>query len=196
MSKTLKIIIFLLTLDLIVFGSCFYLFMSINNMDKEVSLRLNQIESEVKKDESLRSIKNLMNDTKEERERINRLFIQPNGTVDFIETVELLGRTSGVKIEVESVGVSALKNKTASSTTELFNLSFKTEGSWKDTMHLLSLLDNMSYQISFENVNLSKISGKSDLEENKKENESYWNGNFNFTVLKIKNLKETEVKNK
>lgn len=196
MSKTIKIIIFLSILNSIVFGSCFYLFMNINNVDKEVSLRLNQIESEVKKDESLRSIKNLMNDTKEDRGQIERLFVQPNGTVDFIETVELLGRTADVKIEVESVGVSAFKNKTASSTTELFNLSFKTEGSWQNTMHLLSLLDNMPYKISFENVNLSKISGSSGSDKNKEENPSYWNGSFNFTVLKIKNSKEKEIKNK
>ena len=70
MSKTIKIIAMAAILNLIVFGACFYLFMNIKKVDKVVSERLIQIESEIKKDESIRSIKNLMNDTKKEREQI------------------------------------------------------------------------------------------------------------------------------
>lgn len=191
MPKTIKIIAIATTLNLIVFGACFYLFMNIKKIDKVVSEQLTQIESEVKKDESLRSIKNLMNDTKEEREQIAGLFVQPNGTVDFIEEVESLGRVAGVKLEVESVGIGALKDKTGSST-ESFRLFFKTEGSWGGTMHLLSLLENMPYKISFENVRLGKVSGGSSSESGKGITPSYWSGNFSFSVLKIKNpLEET-----
>lgn len=189
MPKTIKIIAIAATLNLIVFGACFYLFRNIKNVDKVVSEQLAQIESEVKKDESLRSIKNLMNDTKKEREQVAEFFVQPNGTVDFIETLESLGRIAGVKLEIESVGVGALKGKTGSST-ESFRLSFKTEGSWVGTMHILSLLENMPYKISFESVRFGKVSGGSSSEDGKGVNPSYWSGNFSFSVLKIKNPAE------
>lgn len=189
MPKTIKIVAFLAILNLIVFGACFYLFANIKNIDKAVSARLTQTESAVKKDESLRSIKNLMNDTKKEREQIAGFFVQPNGTVDFIEAVESLGGMTGVKIEIDSVGVEALKNKTASSA-ESFRLSLKTEGSWSNTMRLLSLLENMPYKISFEKVNLGKISGGSGTNSGGEQAPSYWRGTFSFTVLKIKNLPE------
>lgn len=189
MSKTIKTIVILSALNLILFGLCFYLFADIKKIDKEVSFRLSLIESEVRLDESLRSIKVIMNETKKEREQINLIFIQPNGTVDFIEEVESLGRIAGVKLEIESVGVDNTK-KTASST-ESFRLSLKTEGSWANTMHLLSLLENMPHKISFENVRLGKISKESGLEGDKEQTQFYWSGNFNFSALKMKNPPET-----
>lgn len=193
MPNAIKNIVFLTILNLIIFGASFYLFVRIKSVDKNVSTRLIQIESAADTEESLRSIKNLMNDTKKEREQIAGFFVQPNGTVDFIETVESLGRIAGVKLETESVGVEALKNKTASST-ELFRLSLRTEGSWGDTMRLLSLLDNMPYKISFESVELEKISVGSDSGREKKKISSYWSGAFSFGVLKIKNPPEAAAK--
>lgn len=176
-------------LDSIVFGACFYLFTDIKNIDKAVSERFVQIESEVKKDESLRSIKNLMDNTRKEREQIANLFVQPNGTVDFIEAVESLGRIANIKIETESVGVNALKGNMASSS-ELFRLSIKTEGSWSGTIHLLSLLENMPYKVSFENVILDKVSDGSSSAKDKGQYPPYWNGVLTFNVLKIKNPPE------
>lgn len=193
MSNAIKNIVFLVILNLIVFGASFYLFASIKNIDKNVSARLIQIESAADTEESLRSIKNLMNDTKKEREQIAGFFVQPNGTVDFIETVESLGGIAGIKLETESVGVEALKNKTASST-ELFRLSLRTEGSWGGTMHLLSLLENMPYKISFESVKLEKISAGSISSREKEDVSSYWSGAFIFGVLKIKNPPEAAAK--
>lgn len=192
MSKTIKTIAILSAFNLIIFSLCFYLFSDIKKIDKEVSLRLTQIESEAKLDESLRSIKLVMNETKKERDQIALIFLQPNGTVDFIEKVESLGRVAGVKLEIESVGIDNPKNKTATaSSTELFRISLKTKGSWVDTMHLLSLLENMPHKLSFESVRLSKVSGESSLDGGKEQTQFYWGGNFSFSALKIKNPPET-----
>ena len=193
MLKTKKITLALAALNLAAYGACFYLFVEIKNIDKVVSDRFIQIESEVKRNESVRSVKNLMNDTKKEREQITQLFIQPNGTVDFIETVESLGRMAGVKLEIESVGVESLKNKTASST-ELFRISLKIEGSWGNAMRLLSLLETMPYKISFDGINLEKISRGLSSDGGKGQEASYWNGVFSFNVLKIKSPSETAAK--
>jgi len=194
MIKTKKIIIALLVLNLVVFGACFYLFANIKKTDKIVSDRLIQIESGIKKEESLRSIKNLMNDTKEERERIADFFVQPNGAVDFIEMIDSLGGIAGVKLEVESVGVEALKSETDADS-ESFRLSLKTKGSWDNTIHLLSLLESLPYQISFESARFQKISGESSPDNGKKiAVSSYWNGNFSFSALKLKNPSKTPSK--
>lgn len=183
----------LIVLNLIVFGAFFYLFTNIKKMDKVVSEQFLQIESEVKKDKSLRSIKNLMNDTKKEREQIARFFVGSNGTVDFIEEVESLGKIAGVKLVTESVGVDAIKDNAAIGT-ESFRLSIKTEGPWSGIIHLLSLLENMSYKISFGNANLNKISDGSDSAKNKNKTSPYWKGDFTFSVLKMKNPPEMPPK--
>jgi len=194
MIKTKKIIIALIVLNLAVFGACFYLFANIKKTDKVVSERLIQIESGIKKEESLRSIKNLMDDTKKERERIADFFVQPNGAVDFIEMIDSLGGIAGVKLEVESVGVEALKSETDADS-ESFRLSLKTKGSWDNTMHLLSLLESLPYQILFESARFQKISDESAPDNGKKiVVSSYWNGNFSFSALKLKNPSKTPSK--
>lgn len=193
MSKTIKNIVTLSFMNLVIFGLCFYLFSYIKKTDETVSSRLAQIESGVKTEEVLRSLKVLMDDTKKERDQIALIFVQPNGTVDFIETVESMGRIAGIKLEVESVGVNALKEKMSSST-ELFRISLKTQGSWENTMHLLSLLESMPHKILFENVRLGKVFGGSDPEDTKGQTTSYWSGNFSFSALKIKNPQEKSVK--
>ena len=193
MSKTKKLTITLIIISLIALGACFYLFTNIKKTDKEVSLLAVQIESWVKREESLRSIKSLMEDTKKEREQLANLFVQSKGEVDFIEAVESLGRTVGVNLEIESVGVETMKGKTSSST-ELFRLSAKTEGSWSGIINLLTLLENMPFSISFENLNLRKISGGSNSKDSKQEPSSYWSGNFTFSVLKIKIHRGEELK--
>ena len=194
MTKTKKIITALIVLNLAVFGACFYLFANIKKTDEVVSDRLIQIESGIKKEESLRSIKNLMDDTKKERERIADFFIEPNGAVDFIEMIDSLGIIAGVKLEVESVGVEALKSETDADS-ESFRLSLKTKGSWDNIMHLLSLLESLPYQISFESARFQKISGESSPDGEKKIAATpYWNGNFSFSVLKLKNSSKTPLK--
>lgn len=186
MSKTKKIIIVLIIMNLVIFSSYFYLFANIKRINETVSARSIQSESEIKKDERLRSIKNLMDDTKKEREQIANLFVQPANPVDFIEMVESLGKIANVRLEVQSVGIDALKNKIDSST-ESFRLSLKTEGLWANTFHLLSLLESMPFKVSFDNVNLEKISETSNLVGNKEKSSIYWIGAFDFSVLKIKN---------
>lgn len=189
MLKTKEIIIVLAILNLAVFGSYFYLFAKVKRMDETVSARLIQVESEAKRDGQLRSIKSLMNDTKKEREQIINFFVGPAGSVDFIETVEFLGRVADVNLEVQSVGIDTLKNKISSST-EPFRLSLKTEGSWSNTIHLLNLLESMPFKVSFDNISLEKISEASDPVKNKEKSSIYWIGSFGFSVLKIKNLSQ------
>lgn len=193
MLKTKKIILVLIFLNLIAYGFCFYLFTEIKNIERAASESGTKIEFNIKKNTSLRSVKNIMNDTKKEREQLSRLFIQPDGTIDFIETVESFGKIAGVKIEIESVNIEFLKNKKASST-EKFKISLKTEGEWSNTIHFLSILETAPYQISFDDIKLDKISTESIPDSKEEKGASYWRGGFVFGVLKMKNLEEDVIK--
>lgn len=190
MSKAKKIIIILSILSVIVALSCLYLFTNIKRMDKTVSDRMAKIEYEFEKERQLQSIRNLMNDTKSEFGQIANFFIQPTGSVEFIETVESLANIAGIKIEIESVGIDIAKNKTSSST-ESFRVSLKTEGSWANSMHLLGLLESVPYKLAFDSINLQKMEDGNVSSLNKEKNSAYWAGNFIFRALKIKNSPQT-----
>lgn len=186
MSKAKKIIIILSILSVIVVLSYLYLFTNIKRMDKTVSDRMAKIEYEFEKERQLQSIRNLMNDTKSEFGQIANFFIQPAGSVEFIELVESLAKIAGIKTEIESVGIDIAKNKTSSST-ESFRVSLKTEGSWANSMHLLGLLESVPYKLAFDSINLQKMEDGNGSSVNKEKNSAYWTGNFIFRVLKIKN---------
>lgn len=187
MRETKKNIAVLVILNLIIFGLYFYLFMNIKSSDRDISAELVQIKLGADKDERLRSVKSLMDETKNQREKIANLFIQQDGSVDFIEMMESLGKTAGVKLSIDSVGIDPAKNKTGSST-ESFRLSVKAEGLWINVLHLLSLLENMPFKVSFDSISLNKISEPEIVNpaKGKREIASYWKGDFGFSVLKIK----------
>lgn len=186
MSKAKKIIIILSILSVTVVALYIYLFTNIKRMDKTVSDRMAKIEYEFEKERQLQSIRNLTNDTKSEFGQIANFFIQPAGSVEFIELVESLANIAGIKIEIESVGIDIAKNKTSSST-ESFRVSLKTEGSWANSMYLLSLLESVPYKLTFDSINLQKMEDGNVSSVNKEKNSAYWTGNFIFRVLKIKN---------
>ena len=186
MKETQKKIIILLILNLIVFGLYFYLYLNTKQIDKEVFMKLSQIKLEINRDERLQSLKDLLGKTKDQRDKISNIFVRSDGSVEFIEMIESLGRTAGVKLEIESVGVDAFKNKIASST-EYFRLSVKSEGSWINVMHLLTLLEEMPFKVLIDNVSLSKTSAESPAAKDRKQIDSIWNGNFGFAALKAKN---------
>lgn len=186
MSTAKKIIIILSILSVVVVVLCAYLFMDIKRMDKTVSDRITGIESELEKEKQLQSIRNLMNDTKSELGQIENFFIQPAGSVEFIELVESLAKIASIKMEIESVGIDIAKNKTSSST-ESLRVSLKTEGSWVNNMHLLSLLESAPYKLTVDSINLQKVEDGNKSSVGKEKNSVYWTGNFIFRVLKIKN---------
>jgi hypothetical protein len=191
MRETKKNIAVLAILNIIIFGLFFYLFISIRQSDEDVSTKLVQIKRWIDRDERLQSVKNLMSETKDQREKIAKIFVQADGSVDFIETVESLGKAAGVKVEIGSVGIDASRNKIGSST-ESFRFSVKTEGGWANVIHLLGLLESMPFKVSFDNVALSKISISEEpslvKNKDKPQDASNWSGNFDFSVLKVKSL--------
>ena len=65
-TKTKKIITILAILNATVLAFYFYLFSSIDRMDTTTSEKVTEIESGLEKERQLRSIKNLMIDTKSE----------------------------------------------------------------------------------------------------------------------------------
>lgn len=178
---------------MIAYGFCFYLFTKVKNTEKTASENLAQIEFDFKKNKSLTSVKNLMKDTKKEREQLSRFFVEPNGAVDFIESIESFVKITGVKTEIETVSVEFLKNKKTSNF-EKFRISLKTEGSWNDTIHFLNLLETLPYQTSFDNIKLDQVSNESSYGDKENKERFYWRGAFGFSVLKMKNLQEEAVK--
>lgn len=192
MRKIRKNIAILFALNLVVFGLYYYLLTNMRRTGIDVSSKLTQINLEALKKEQLQSIKILLDETKIQRSKVNNLFVQIDGSVGFIEKVESLSKTAGVKLIIESVGIDTLKTEIGSGT-EFIRLAVRTEGLWVNVVHLLNILENLPFKVSFDTVVLNRISEAPSLTPSKTKEKSpiYWNGSFGFSVLKIKNVSQT-----
>lgn len=191
MRKIRKNIAILFALNLVVFGLYYYLLTNMRRTGIDVSSKLTQINLDALKKEQSQSIKILLDETKIQRDKVNNLFVQMNDSVGFMEKVESLSETAGVKLIIESVGIDTSKTKIGSST-ESIRLAVRAEGLWVNVVHLLNILENLPFKVSFDTVVLNRISEapSSAPSKTKEKSPAYWNGSFGFGVLKIKNVSQ------
>lgn len=119
----------------------------------------------------------LLADTKTKRGMLQAYFVAPQGTVDFINFVESIGKTSGVTLEIENLGE---VGKESNDFSEILTIETTITGSFRGVFYFLSLLENAPYQIEILAANIERQG------EDPKEKNQTWQGRITFHVLKIK----------
>lgn len=173
LSKTQTGTIMALLGVLILFVIYSTLFVVIKNKNNQISALQNQVDIEVRKDQRLHSIKQLIADLGKDIEQIDTYFVSEDGVVDFLESLEALGRVSGVSVGVNSVSVDESTDN--SLPYEHMRIDFVARGSWRNVVQLVSLLETFSFGIVIERMQLERLPSSSS-----------WQVNVSFTVLKLK----------
>jgi len=162
-------ILFSTGIILVVFSVTLYI-IGYNIVQKEyikVSNLILQSKQGVLETEQLQSIKHLINETKSQREKINKYFITADEIVAFIEQIESLGEFTGVSFDLSSVDA-------VDDSGDALLLKFTTYGSWQDTYYLLALIESLPYNIDIERVRIIK--------EKLKDSTAKWRGDFNIRL--------------
>src|SRR3989344_3640130 len=169
-SSTKIILVAVVILNLIGFFGCVVIFREIKNKSENISSIRNELEQESAKESRYLSIKGLIEETAEDREKIDSYFIPSEGVVGFLELLEKQSALSGVQASIVSVRVNE-DDTIASSTIETLALEVEAEGGWKEMHHFFSLAENLPYNISPKDVDInSSRTGKTNL----------WQANFIF----------------
>lgn len=176
-TKHTLIFTIILTIAAIAFYVLF--FGNIKEKNENISLIKNEVNIAVQKEINLRSVKDLIKETKEDRLKLDTYFIADDKVVDFIENLEQLSKYAGVDIEVVSVDVSQDVKKNMS---ESLDLDFKVSGKWRDIFHLLTLIENMPLKIKILKTNLKVVYSDG---VNKKSS-GVWEGFFSISTIKLK----------
>ncbi|MEX1120220.1 MAG: type 4a pilus biogenesis protein PilO [Candidatus Paceibacterota bacterium] len=148
------------------------LFLSIKNKNNQISILENQVDIEVRKDQRLHSIKQVISDVGEEIKRVDTYLISEDGVVELLEDLESLGRTVGVTVGVNSVSVDKAD---AGLPYELLRIDFVARGGWRNIIQLVSLLETFPRGLTIERMHIER-SATSGL----------WQVNASFGVLKLK----------
>ncbi len=170
-KKTKLFFLTAVVLNILVAGLNVYALSSVKEKSKEVAVLAGEIQAYEQSGKRLKSMRHLVDDTRNEREKIDSLFVSGDGIVGFIERIESLGRRANVSLELKSVDV-------AKDGEETLSLRFSTEGDWESTLYFLALMESMPLRIEAEGVNLRNITR---LEEGK--TTTFWSGDFNISLL-------------
>ena len=106
------------------------------------------------KDEDVSAQKKLIDETKEKIQVLNNYFIPEEGVVDFLETIESLDAVTGTDTEIATVNV---KEATDGKGKTVLYVALETVGTFTQVFHLLSLVEDVPYEIDMQDVSLSRI---------------------------------------
>ncbi|MEK7179851.1 MAG: hypothetical protein AAB706_00060 [Patescibacteria group bacterium] len=185
-------IIALIILNIIVFGGYAFAFFSMKAIQENMSLLQNEVETSVKKNDTLHSIEAILRDSNSDIEKLQSYFIAPGGIVAFIETIEAQAEVSGVETVIDYVNVEGDGQSKVVGGKEIVRLRLSTKGSWENSTHFLSLLEKVPFQINLERVSfIYSPESESSLsfappKGTKLPVKKSWKGSIDLTSLKLK----------
>lgn len=146
----------------------------VTSMVSSINNELSLAESTALGIEKTFSIKKDLADWQNEIHLLGSFFVGARGEVDFIEKLEAVGRSLGVKIEINSIAVG--KKSTAPNFTESLNMKVHFEGEWARVAGFLKSVEQMPYAVSVGNVSMNLVGGP------------LWTGDMDVSVLKMKDI--------
>jgi hypothetical protein len=183
-KETKAAVIILLLIDLLSLGVFIFLFnFTTNQINESVQVEDN-LKLELKKDNTRILMKDDLSKGAIFKEKLSGYMIPADGTVDFIKTIEQLVLSSGLKSDVKSV-TNETYDKGNAVGAELLRVKMDVIGEWKNIQFFLDLLENYPLKIDIKTAELDKFS---DYTINGKLTPQ-WSGSFEFTVVKIKDVK-------
>ncbi len=170
-SRTTILAITVGVLTIVACSVYLFFFFKIKNINNEISLLQNQLDIEIRQDQRLRSVRQLLQELEGEFNEIDSYFVSSDGVVNFLETLESLGDEVQASVDVNAVDV--LTPSGAQTPYEELEIRFASRGSWNALVQLISLLETLSFGITFKRVQLERIPDS-----------FLWQANVEFTVLK------------
>lgn len=183
-KKTKKTFIFITILVVVIAVVYTMFFTSIKTKNENISLVINDIDISIERETKLKSVKSLIEDIKDDREKLDTYFVDDDEVIDFIENIETLAENMGVGVEVLSVDISDDENNTPEQNriSELLLLSLRVEGLWSDLFHFISIVEGLPFKIDVSKVNIDAVYQDGE----KIVSSGNWKGLLNLSVLKLK----------
>ena len=183
-KKTKIILIIFILLDIFLLGIFSGLYLYMKNQNIDTNDKENKIKNEIKKQDSRSLMQSDLNEGKVYRDNIGKLIIGKENIVGFIKIIEDMVSSSGLNFEVKSVAAENNDNLNIINS-EYIRVKIDVTGEWSNLQFFMKLLENYPLKIDVNKVSLTKFS---DYEEKSKKMPQ-WLGNFEFTVVKIKDDK-------
>jgi hypothetical protein len=179
-EKTKKILIVWIVIAAIFAGVYSFMIWKIYVIDGTSTSKSIEIRDITKKNDSYLFMKKDIEMNKNSINKVNDYIIKADETVAFMEKIESLAKSNNLKSEVKSVSFEAIPNGDISNI-EYMRIQMDVVGEWKNVEYFLELLENYPINLKIKKFSFSRVDT---TVKNKKI--SQWTGNFDFSVIKVK----------
>ena len=184
--STKKIFSLVVFINIFFIIAALFLFVTIRTKNRSISSKQNSIESILKADDQLVVLQSSLEETKKDRAKLETFLVDKETIATFLEYIEALGKTAGVKASVASLSEDT-RFPVSGSEVPVLRLVLNASGSWQAVYRYLNLLQNLPYREEISSVTLRNETGATYGADGKvidaKKNHT-WNGTFELAILK------------
>lgn len=152
-SQTIVSLIISAVAVLVAVGGFWFLYNNIESQSSVISSKLQAIYDETSSAKLLKANRELVASTETERLQLLNHLVSSDGIVEFIESLEKLGPKTGSTVSISSINSEDDSAKPAGSVT-LVRALVRATGSWGGSMKMISLLENLPYEVNFDRVRI------------------------------------------
>ena len=149
-KKFIITIILIILLNGVVLAGWLYLFSSLKKENNFIKEKRQEILANDKKLENSNSLKILMNEIVDERQKIDSAFLDKESVVNFIEKLELIADRTDASIKIGKINIDNQERGG-------LYLQFDLTGNFNQLFHYLVLLENLPYLINIEKMDLKNL---------------------------------------
>lgn len=154
MNSKLKIILILIVVcNLAAFAGYYFLFQKIKTDTQTASALSDVIDVGQQKNSHLNSLRADVKDTESKRQQLVGLFLSSDEEISFIEQVENLAKSSGLKVKTSNVSSVVVDT----SPTKVFQMETETAGNWSNQMYFIAQVQSLPYSIAVHQVSLINV---------------------------------------
>lgn len=181
-KKINLLIIFLALLNL--GGLTFWiLFLSnLNNLKQDNLVKAKELAITEKKIKDLKDLEIFFKEFEEDRGKIEKsIILQKEDLVKFIENLEFLSSRAGAAMEIKSIQLSQIPQKTEDFY-PILNIELKS--GFNEIYHFLEMLESLPYFVSFDRLTIQKNSPETVAQLKEKEGKEYkWTARMDLKIL-------------
>jgi len=154
LSATAKALIMVTLIVIGVYVGAVLFFFNIKSVNDNAAQKTSDVSITQKRVSQFESRKEIISNNQQEMRQIRSYFVEPEleGTVGFLSEIESLASTTGATVTAQSVNRSA----GATDRTQQLDLTVNTSGTWREVYHTVTLIENMPYNITISNAQLTQ----------------------------------------
>lgn len=147
MSKTKQLLIIILVINATLIGAYAFLFYSIKTKSEDASTLSQDLNAQRTNEEGLALLRHTVNNTKDDRAKLQSYFVKSSTINTFFDTLESLGKESNTDMKLSSPIEQG----------NVLAINIGTRGTFEDIYYLIKLIEYLPYRIEFKKAYFNSL---------------------------------------